>query len=179
VKGANTGGSPIDVAAFDLHKRIDTRIREWITTLGGRAGQDLTLAQMLRSWYTLREMGVRPVGEDDRFVPTLAGWRTAILDILDPPDQVPYRGEPCPLCGETRAVKDFDGVVESTVALWAILRPAYREEGSYGLCRACDQVLGRDSDPVMLRQKMNDTVRTGKVGVMYSTESGEHGRIAL
>lgn len=169
VKGANTGGSPIDVAAFDLVKRIDARVRGWFADLGGLPGKDITLSRLLRSWFVLRSAGVRPVGEDDTFVPILNGWRTAILDILDPPDQIPYRGEPCPLCGETRAVKTSDGVSESTVALWAVLRPAYREEGSYGLCRACDQVLGRDADPIRLRQKMNDTIRTGRADVAYST----------
>lgn len=73
------------------------------------------------------------------------------------------------MCGESRAVKEIEGDAEDTVALWAFLRPAYREEGSYGLCKACDTVLARDPDPLMLRQKMNGTVETGKVGVVYST----------
>lgn len=168
-RGANTGGSPIDVAAFNRSQQIGKDVRGWIEKIGGRAGNDLTLTQLLRSWYLLRMGGVNPVGEDDRYRRTLDGWQTAILDILDPPKQIPYMGQPCPLCGETRAVKEVEGIVEDTVALWAFLRPEYREEGSYGLCKACDQVLARDSDPLTLRRKMNGTVQTGKVGVVYST----------
>ena len=60
----------------------------------------------------------------------------------------------------------------AAVALWAFLRPAYREEGSYGMCKACNRVLATDPDPLALRRIMNGTVQTGKVGLLYSTESG-------
>lgn len=166
--GVRVGGSPIDLAAFSLHRKIDKKIREWMTDLGATPGKGLSLAQLLRSWYTLRLSTFTPVGEDDRLRVRLDGWQTEIRDILDPPEQIPYRGQACPICGETRVVKVVEGDAADTVALWAFLRPAYRDEGSYGVCRACDTVLARDADPIMLRQKMNGTLTTG-VGAVYQT----------
>lgn len=175
--GANTGGSPIDLTAFDKEREIGKEVRGWIEKLGARPGGDLTLNQLLRSWYLLRMGGVNPVGEDDRYRVTLEKWRTAILDILDPPKQIPYRGQACPLCGESQAVKVVEGDADDAVALWAFLRPAYREEGSYGMCKACGQVLARDDDPLALRRKMNGTVQTGKVGLIYVTDSDSDERM--
>lgn len=171
-RGANTGGSPIDISAFDKAREIDRDVRYWIEQLGGRPGADLTLTQLVRSWYLLRIGGVTPVGEDDRYRIILEKWATTVRDILDPPEQIPYRGQACPLCGETSAVKTVEGDADDAVALWAFLRPAYREEGSYGMCKACNRVLATDPDPLALRRIMNGTVQTGKVGLLYSTESG-------
>lgn len=172
-RGANTGGSPIDIAAYSLHGRIRVHVRGWLRAMGARPGKDLTLTQLMRSWYTLRAAGLNPVGEDEKLRKQLDGWRTAIMDILDPPTQVPYRGQACPICGEKRAQKEVEGVVDDSVALWAVLRPAYRSEGSYGICRACDTILAKDPDPILLRQKMNGTVSTGKIGFVYQSESFE------
>ena len=170
-KGANTGGSPIDIAAFTCAQKIGRDVRGWIEQLGGRTGKDLTLTQLLRSWYMLRIGGVNTSEDDDRYRAVLEKWRTTVMDILDPPEQIPYRGQACPLCGESRAVRDSEGVTEDMVALWVFLRPAYREEGSYGLCKACGTVLARDPDPLTLRRKMNGTLQAGTVAFVYSTDT--------
>lgn len=150
--------TPFDVGALTLYGAIDERVRSWIMALGGRVGKDVTLAAMLRSWYVLRLAGQHPEAEEHRYVEIITRWRTSILDILDPPEQIPYRGQPCPVCGETRARIVVAGDVEDTVALWAFLRPEYREEGSYGLCRACRTVLATDTDPIRLRARMNGAI---------------------
>jgi hypothetical protein len=176
VKGANTGGSPIDIAAFGLRNRIDRDVRKWLKDLGASPGKNLTLAELLRTWHTFRLAGVYPVGEDDVFRVKLEGWETEIRDILDPPTQIPYMGQACPLCGETRAIKTIDAgndVDEDTVALWAFLRPKYRTEGSYGLCRACGTVLARADDPITLRRKMNGTINGKGAFLAHSTTTGE------
>lgn len=159
--GSSTAGAGvlIDVAAFDMFDAIDGRLRSWITIeLGGKVGKGLTLLELLRSWYVLYASSFNGIGDDQRRQRVLEGWATSIRDILDPPDQVPYMGQPCPICGETRALRGLAGEVEDTVALWAILRPSYRSEGSYGICRACDQILARDTDPMTLRAKMNGAI---------------------
>lgn len=150
--------TPFDVGAFNLYAAIDDRIRAWLLDLGGHAGKGLTLTQMLTSWSVLRMAGSTSEADLHRYANKLEGWKTGILDIIDPPEQIPYRGQPCPLCGETRARIEVAGEVEDTVALWAFLRPEYREEGSYGLCRACKTVLAEDSDPIRLRARMNGAI---------------------
>jgi len=159
-RGARTGGSPIDVDAYDEYAKIDATIRGWYRDLGATPGRGLSLVQLLRSWYVLYRAGHAPVGDDDAKARIIETWRTKILDILDPPDQIPYRGQPCPVCGETRARNEQGGVEQDTVALWAFLRPAYREEGSYGLCKACKTVLARNRDPLALRSRMNGVAAT-------------------
>lgn len=148
----------VDVAAYDLSRRIEARMREWLGEVRATPGNGLSLRQLVTSWHQLYIGGVHPVGDDDRRSKNLEEWATEIRDILDPPDQIPYRGQPCPLCGETRALRDIAGEVDNTVALWAVLRPAYRNEGSYGICRACDKILAHDPDPITLRQRMNGTI---------------------
>ncbi len=164
IGGAGSSGklaytrTPFDVGAFNLYTSIDERLRGWLLDIGGAAGKELTLTQMLRSWYVLRIGGTHT--DDHRYTIILDRWRTNILDIIDPPEQIPYMGQPCPLCGETRARNEVAGDVEDTVALWAFLRPEYRDEGSYGMCKACRQVLARDSDPIRLRARMNGTIKS-------------------
>lgn len=148
----------VNVEAFNRYDEIDGRIRAWLMTLGGTPGKGLSLAQLLTSWHTLYISGVQPVGEEDRYRDVVVRWQTEIRDILDPPTQIPYRGQPCPVCGETRAVVPGDLGPEETVALWAFLRPKYRDEGSYGLCKACKTVLAREDDPLDLRARMNGAV---------------------
>lgn len=168
-KGAQSGGSPINLSAYGLWQSIDSTVRGWMADLGARPGKSITLAQLLRSWYTLRLAGTHPVGEDEQFRSKVALWETAVRDILDPPTQIPYMGQACPLCGQTSAPgTDGDG---DAVALWAFLRPTYRMEGSYGLCKACGEVLARDNDPLRLRQKMNGTINGKPAFAIHSTET--------
>lgn len=148
----------VDPTALDLANRIRRRISEWAEDLGAHGVPQLSLARMLRWWYVAYTSSPYPVGDDDRKAHTVAGWVTAIRDLLDPPDQIPYRGQPCPLCGETRAIRELEGEVTDTVALWAVLRPDYRAEGSYGMCRACDQIIVRSPDPLQLRAQMNGAI---------------------
>jgi hypothetical protein len=159
--GAGGASVLVDAAAFDLVARITKKLHAWYGELGAKPGNGLTLLHLLRSWHVLYRAGVQPVGDDARRASTLEGWTTEIRDILDPPDQIPYRGQPCPICGETRAIRDLDGEVADTVALWAVLRPDYRPEGSYGLCRACNTVLARSGDPLQLRAQMNGAIAPG------------------
>lgn len=153
--------TPFDVGALTLYGAIDERVRAWFLDIGGAPGKGITLTQLLRSWYVLRTATIHTTADDDRYAAVLRGWRTGILDIIDPPEQIPYRGQPCPVCGETRARIEVAGDVEDTVALWAFLRPEYREEGSYGLCRACRSVLATDTDPIRLRARMNGAIKPG------------------
>lgn len=154
---AGSGGASVlvDTSAFALVSRITEKLHTWYTELGASAGNKIPLVQLVRSWYALYLGGHQPVGDDLRRQVILERWVTEIRDLLDPPDQIPYRGQPCPICGETRAIRDLDGEVTDTVALWAVLRPRYREEGSYGLCRACNTVIATSSDPLQLRARMN------------------------
>lgn len=151
--------TPFDVGALNLHGAIDERVRAWLLMLDAKPGKDLTPSALLTGWHVLYRAGIHTETEDGRYAHILRGWRTAILDILDAPEQIPYIGQACPLCGETRARILIAGEVEDTVALWAFLRPAYREEGSYGLCRACRTVLATDTDPIRLRARMNGAIK--------------------
>lgn len=152
--------TPFDVGALNLYGAIDERVRAWFLMLERKPGKDLTLTELLRSWHRLRRAALFTDEEDDRFASVLTGWRTAILDILDPPEQIPYMGQACPLCSNTRARVEIAGEVQDTVALWAFLRPEYRDEGSYGLCRACRTVLATDTDPIRLRARMNGAIKS-------------------
>lgn len=160
------GGSPsagsasvlLDVVAFDLARGIEAKLRRWFGEMGASPGGGLSLRELLRSWYVLYIGGHHPVGDDDVRRRAVESWVTEVRDILDPPDQIPYREQPCPICGETRALRSLDGEVRDTVALWAVLRPEYRPEGSYGICRACNTVLAQDTDPIRLRARMNGAV---------------------
>lgn len=165
------GGSPsagsasvlVDVVAFDLARSIEAKLRRWYAEMGASpSSKGLTLRELLRSWYVLYLAGHHPVGDDEVRRRVVEGWVTQVRDILDPPDQVDYPDQPCPLCGETRALRDIDGEVRDTVALMAVLRPDYRAEGSYGICRACNQVLAQDTDPIRLRARMNGAVAPAK-----------------
>lgn len=151
--------TPFDVGALNLYGAIDERIRAWFLMLDGKPGKDLTLTQLLRSWHRLRNATTFTDDDNDRYASILTGWKTAILDILDPPEQIPYMGQACPICNNTRARVEIAGEVEDTVALWAFLRPEYRDEGSYGLCRACRTVLATDTDPIRLRARMNGAIK--------------------
>lgn len=164
IGGTGTGQAahtrtPFDVGAMNLWGAIDERVRAWIYDLGGSPGRGLTLSQLLSSWHLLRQSGVHPEHDDFRYIAVMQGWKTGILDILDPPEQIPYIGQPCPICGHTRARNIVAGDVEDTVALWAFLRPEYRDEGSYGVCRACRTVLATDTDPIRLRARMNGAIK--------------------
>ena len=160
------GGAPgkpgssmlVDQAAFDLASRIRNRLTGWAEDVRVSAERTVPLGALLRRWYAAYAASDHPVGDDDRRARVVAGWVTEIRDLLDPPDQIPYRGQPCPLCGETRAIRDLDGEVTDTVALWAVLRPDYRPEGSYGMCRACGEVIARSADPMQLRARMNGAI---------------------
>lgn len=153
--------TPFDVGALNLHGAIDERIRAWLQDIGGAPGKGLTLSQLLTSWRVLYMSGVNTDTDMSRYARILDRWKTGILDIIDPPNQIPYRNQPCPLCGETRALVNVGGDVEDTVALWAFLRPEYRDEGSYGMCKACREVIVRDTDPIRLRARMNGAIAPG------------------
>lgn len=154
--GGQLPNTRINIAAnaFDKRAHIDERLRAMLDDLGARPGKNVTAREMLRTWYILYTAGHQPIGEDRHFQEFINRWATEIRDIIDAPTQIPYR-EPCPLCKETRAQWWADGMLQEGAALWAILRPEYRDEGSYGMCRACDQVVARADTPLELRYRIN------------------------
>lgn len=134
-----------DPAASGLHTNIRARIRTWATAAGVprhwffATGDPINwkdAAQLLLAWHA-NVIDAEPL----TWIPTLAGWVTAITDlVVDPPRRV-LLDAPCPRCGQRWAdivIDDSDPhfpQVERIDALQVTLRdPA---DATETICRNC------------------------------------------
>lgn len=140
--GLEGGGSaafgsrePVAVDVLDLAIRIQGELLRDLLRLGDRV-RVAGLAELCRAWFVAWQASEPMPAEHPGWVMTLAGWRDAILALLDPPTTLELT-QPCPLCGCTRHV-DAEGVEATAVLV------TYRGEDLEGSavmsCRACGPI---------------------------------------
>jgi hypothetical protein len=138
--------SPLNIAAVDQYDRIAGVIREWYGHETDYAdGRVFTHPETdLRQWFLRYSNRWRSQQVTDEYawdrVKTVAGWVTAIRDLLDPPFRFPLTA-PCPACGESW-VEAFNTDDAAEVERVRVLNAVEREriDDSYVLCRACERV---------------------------------------
>jgi hypothetical protein len=123
----------LNIGASELHTAIEQRVREWLTRTGWqRPGQAWPpVDQLLRAWYA--RVYLDPHLDPKPYAHHLAGWITAITDLLDPP----YRfelGWPCPKCHADVIDGEADGEQTRHRALLATERPP---DLRLVACRSC------------------------------------------
>lgn len=171
----NVGGSgggkqarertPLDVGAFTLYEDIDGRVRSWMLELGARPGNDLSPAQVLRSWYVLWNQYTPSEPIVLAYANTLDGWVQRIEDVIDPPKRIEITAA-CPMCGQewmNIGLKLDDGTddpndVERVRVLVAVERENMHE--SFAMCRACDRVWTGTGEMRRLRIALDDAEAT-------------------
>jgi len=86
----------IPVAADVLQLSIDirTEVGRWIAQIGGTVRGDLSMLQLVRSWYALH---IGTLDGDGRFARILREWERRIKTIFDPPRTSDVQGI-CPAC---------------------------------------------------------------------------------
>jgi len=152
--GMETGGgpgraarerTPIAIAAFTLYETIDGRVRSWMLDVGGKAGRDLTVGQILQAWFVLWMVKNPDVLTVARHAAIVEGWEQQILDTLDPPKRIEITSA-CPLCNKewvNVGLKlpgglDDPNDLERVRVLVAVERANIEE--SYATCRHCERV---------------------------------------
>ena len=137
--------APLDIGALTLFDGIDGRARSWLDELGARPGKDVTLTQVLRSWYVMWSAMNPSDGLAGSYLNVLDGWVTAIEDVLSPPTRIEIMAA-CPVCGgewmnvglKLANGDDDPNDIERVRVLAAVERETINE--SYALCRWCDHV---------------------------------------
>lgn len=150
---------PVDVSALMLRERIDERVRSWILELGGKPGSQVTMTQLVRSWYVLWISGIH--ADEDRRAGVLEGFEREVRDILDPPKRIELT-TPCPFCNQEWVEvgpRQPDGSVhpldsEIVRTLNAVERESLDQ--SYAICRACERVWRGIGAMRILRIAMDD-----------------------
>jgi hypothetical protein len=87
--------SPAALGALQLSIDVRNVLVVWMAELGARAGVGLSLAELLRSWYTLQLAS--PVSHETK-VGTLRGWAGRIRSMLEPVGGKAEILEICPRC---------------------------------------------------------------------------------
>lgn len=87
--------APVAIGALQLSIDIRRDLVEWMGELGARPGSGLSLAELLRSWYTLQLASV--VAQEGK-VGYLRRWAGRIRSMLEPEGGKPEILEICPRC---------------------------------------------------------------------------------
>lgn len=87
--------SPVAIGALQLTVDIRAELVTWMGEIGGRPGAALTLAELLRSWYTLQ---LASIASHDAKIGTLRYWAGKIRTMLEPAGAKSEVLEICPRC---------------------------------------------------------------------------------
>lgn len=122
----------LNIGASELHTAIEHRVRDWLARTGWEPhGTRPPVDRLLRLWYS--RVYLDPHLEPEQYRPTLAGWVTAIADLIDPPFRFEIE-QPCPECGAGIIDTDVDGEQRRVRALLATERPP---DLRLVACRSC------------------------------------------
>ena len=128
-------GVPVAVDLLDLAERIRGELLRDLLRLGDRV-RVLPLADLCLDWYRAWLASEPSPAEHAPWVEELAGWRDAVLGLLDPPVVMTVTRE-CPVC-RARRVADAEGLESDALSI------AYRREHPMDtvelVCRACGPV---------------------------------------